>query len=524
MRRFAAFALGLGLAVFSAAGQTPPGEVVFQTDFEAPEALRAWGAESNPQARLVPGQDSRQAVEITTPAAGSNATIRLPLPLEKVCGARVRCDAMIRAEGVTLPPKPWNGVKFMLHAAAPTPLWAQQDNVAGTFDWKRVTFITRVPREATAAELVLGLEAVQGRVAFDDVRVRVLTPARVRPAAPPAGPVFKGHDLPRLRGAMIGMQFGTNDLRVLAGEWGANHLRWQLIWGGFPNSPADTADLATYDQWLEKELRRLDALLPALTEAGVKVTLDLHTPPGGRQKADAVCRIFQVKEFQAHFLTVWERLARRYRDAPCIWAYDLVNEPCEGVVPEGLDDWQALALRTARAVRAIDPDRAIIIEPAPWGGPESLENLDLLPVPGVVYSVHMYQPHAFTHQGVYEKTNVLNYPGLIEGRRWDQAELRRVLQPVVDFQRDFGVHIYLGEFSAIRWAPGTSAHDYLRDCITIFEEHGWDWAYHAFREWDGWSVEHGPDRANRQPAAPSTDREQLLRSWFARNQRAPVGK
>ena len=30
---------------------------------------------------------------------------------------------------------------------------------------------------------------------------------------------------------------------------------------------------------------------------------------------------------------------------------------------------------------------------------------------------------------------------------------------------------------------------WIRDCIDILEEYGWDWSYHAFREWDGWSVE-----------------------------------
>lgn len=31
---------------------------------------------------------------------------------------------------------------------------------------------------------------------------------------------------------------------------------------------------------------------------------------------------------------------------------------------------------------------------------------------------------------------------------------------------------------------------YLADVIDLFEEYGWDWSYHAFREWAGWSVEH----------------------------------
>ena len=92
-----------------------------------------------------------------------------------------------------------------------------------------------------------------------------------------------------------------------------------------------------------------------------------------------------------------------------------------------------------------------------------------------------------------------------------------MLKPVVDFQRKYGVHVYIGEFSAIRWAPGDSACRYLRDVIEIFETHEWDWSYHAFREWQGWSVEHGPDAADNKPAATPTDRQQLLRTWLSKN-------
>jgi len=138
-------------------------------------------------------------------------------------------------------------------------------------------------------------------------------------------------------------------------------------------------------------------------------------------------------------------------------------------------------------------------------------------VPGVVYSAHMYLPHNFTHQGVYNKTIGLKYPGEIGGLQWDKDRLRKALQPVIDFQRDYGVHIYIGEFSAIRWAPDDSAYRYLRDCIEIFEENGWDWAYHAFREWSGWSVEHAGAKDDNARSATPTSRELLLKEWFARN-------
>jgi hypothetical protein len=109
---------------------------------------------------------------------------------------------------------------------------------------------------------------------------------------------------------------------------------------------------------------------------------------------------------------------------------------------------------------------------------------------------------------------------MIGGRLWDKAALRRVLQPVRDWQRDYGVQIYLGEFSAIRWAPNDSAYRYLKDCIELFEEFGWDWSYHAFREWSGWSVEHGENKADTSPSKTQTSREKLLREWYGKNVKA----
>ena len=129
----------------------------------------------------------------------------------------------------------------------------------------------------------------------------------------------------------------------------------------------------------------------------------------------------------------------------------------------------------------------------------------------------MYKPIEFTHQGVSSRGKGYRYPGEINGKMWDKAQLEAALQPVIEFQRKYGVRIYVGEFSAIRWAPEGSACRYLKDLIDIFEAHRWDWSYHAFREWQGWSVEHGADPNDHNPSKTPTDREQLLRSWFAKN-------
>jgi len=216
-------------------------------------------------------------------------------------------------------------------------------------------------------------------------------------------------------------------------------------------------------------------------------------------------------------LRAWEMLAARYKGNKAVWAYDLLNEPCEGVVAEGVMNWHQLATEAARRIRGIDAERAIIVEPAPWGSPEALDWFEPLEgIANVVYSVHMYLPHSFTHQGVHRESAPIFYPGEIDGKFWDKAQLLKALEPVIRFQNDHCTHIYIGEFSVIRWAPGDSARNYLKDCIEIFEEHGWDWAYHAFREWDGWSVEHtGPKNATQRADSP-TDRLLLLMEYFRR--------
>ncbi len=517
------FACSFIMMALSCLAQPKTGDVIFQSDFEGAVTLRAWGAEQNPRVRLAPGFQSAQALLVEKPAgATAAASVRMPLPIEELRGARLTCRAMVKADGVSQPPQPWNGIKFMLHVTAPGgATWPQQNNIFGTFDWKRVEFKAAIPEDATAAELILGLEEVNGRAQFDDIAITVARGPRMRPATPPTGAIFTGHEEPRLRGAMISPDITPESLRVLGQEWNANLIRWQLIRYG---PAAKITTVAEYDAWLEDALLKLDAALPLCEKYGLRVVLDLHSPFGGTPTVSGYVGtdtgMFTNKTAQDKFVADWGRMARRYRESRVIWGYDLANEPVEEEVAEGCDNWQALATRAARAVHASDARHAIIVEPTPWGGPEALDNLEPIQVPGVVYSVHMYVPHQFTHQGVNSGPTGLTYPGMIAGKPWDKAALRRVLQPVRDWQRDYGVQIYLGEFSAIRWAPDDSAYRYLRDCIELFEEFGWDWSYHAFREWSGWSVEHGPEKADTAPSKTQTSREKLLRDWYGKNLKA----
>lgn len=95
--------------------------------------------------------------------------------------------------------------------------------------------------------------------------------------------------------------------------------------------------------------------------------------------------------------------------------------------------------------------------------------------------------------------------------------MRKVLESALRFQQTYNVPIYIGEFSAIRWAPDQSAYRYLKDAIELFEEYGWDWSYHAYREWSGWSVEHSEDKNDQKRVTEPTERQKLLMKYFQKN-------
>ena len=460
----------------------------------------------------------------STEKTGKSVSMISKLPIEKLRGTRIRVAARIKAENVEKPPQAWNGVKCMIHSKSATgDQWQQKDGVIGTFDWTIVEFNALIDQETTDAELVLGIENSSGKAWFDEITITTIGVQRMRPAVPKGvfGSVYRGHSQPRLRGVMIQPKtFEEEDLNVLA-RWGVNHVRWQFLWDGFPNGPADTATVEEYNDWIEKECQKLDRILPMCKDRGVFVVVDVHTPPGGRLK-NSDMRMFKEKEFQTAFLDVWEKLAKRYKGNEAVWGYDLLNEPVEGTIPpnSGILDWRELAVEAIERIRAIDSDRAIIVETAPWGGPEGFDWFEPIDAKNIVYSAHLYLPHKFTHQGVHDTASIgLKYPGEVDGKFWNKEQLRKALKPVIDFQNDYGVHFYLGEFSAIRWAPPGTGRQYLSDCVDLFEEYGWDWAYHAFREWNGWSLEHSGDRADNKPTTEPTDRLLLMQSWFEMNRK-----
>ena len=96
------------------------------------------------------------------------------------------------------------------------------------------------------------------------------------------------------------------------------------------------------------------------------------------------------------------------------------------------------------------------------------------------------------------------------------------LKPLTDFASEYKVPVLIGEFSVITWAPVESAIHWFKDVIDIFEKNNFSWCFHAFREWQGWSLE-SPEGLNAfwfsrekapAPQATETERAKYFKEVF----------
>ena len=173
-------------------------EVCFQNSFDAGKAP---GWDGPGLFEDAPGRGQVLHISQSAPADKARSVMTIPIPIEKVRGSHVFFGADVRAKAVSAKPISWAGIKVMLVVETPSgKQYPQADISVGDMDWTRYSFSTPVPLDATAASIVLGLEFVSGDVWFDNAQISLRKKITQTPAADPAKPIYRGHDLPRLRG------------------------------------------------------------------------------------------------------------------------------------------------------------------------------------------------------------------------------------------------------------------------------------------------------------------------------------
>lgn len=495
----------------------------------------------------IPGQfdwqndNGRYILHVSNREQGKGGLAAFPLDLKQYAGKLVEISADIKAVDVSQPKVDYLGVKLMLpYKVGGSTNWpSATDGLYGSFDFKRFQITVALPPDTETAVVNFGLQDSTGDVYFRDFKIRVVSPEEFRPLPFVLPKDFRCQyskavqNAPMARGVMTpDPRFITREDIADLGKWGATLVRWQFISGreGYPEE---------YRKTLDDSIAKLLELAPDFRAANIKVVFDMHSPPGGRYKQPAILgtagalaeldgsaclRLFMEEYYYESFISTWRYIAERLKGVDIIWGYDLLNEPSTGGQNVKYNYLQS-QYEAAKAIREVDPETPIIIECDEWADPNTFLYLKPLPLLNIFYQFHFYLPGIYTHQGVgeaskakFKEGHVLTYPSAMEGSAMiDRTALSRMLQPVRDFQKQYGAKLFCGELSAIRWAPG--AEQYIDDVISLLEELQCSWTYHAYREWQGWSVEHDENIDNENRVNYDTGRKKVLLKYFKKNQK-----
>lgn len=344
-------------------------------------------------------------------------------------------------------------------------------------------------------EVTLGRRSALGLAAAATATALMGSSASAAPAPqPPRG----GWCPSRIRGFMTNGKLVGNDFVTMRDTWGVNAVRLQILLRRY----VEELGLPFWDAWpiilgqVEDEVRRAH-------EAGLKIIVDLHQAPLPGV-ASSQPEFWSHPDVVSSFQRLWGDLATRLQPfRSSLWGYDLYNEPLDrSQLPNMPRQWPEIAEQIIATIRTVDTQTPIIFETGPGFFFTGFRNLTQpLSDDKVIYSAHFYAPDHFTHQGIVTSDINRPYPGTHGGENWDRNRLMQEMQPATDFQARWKVPIYVGEFSVIRWAPKEDAVRWLDDALGLFEERGWSWTYHAFREYSGWSLEH--DETYTPPGSPA---------------------
>ncbi|MFB7373784.1 cellulase family glycosylhydrolase [Streptomyces sp. NPDC056222] len=166
---------------------------------------------------------------------------------------------------------------------------------------------------------------------------------------------------------------------------------------------------------------------------------------------------------------MWQVLADRFEDHPAVLGYDLINEPM-GELREGEDlptaarriereQLTPMYNRLAGAVRSVDRDTWIFVEPTPIVGEGVPTGLGRIDDPKVVYAPHFYNT------------------AMEAGADYDPAAgwIETYEQAVTEYPKEYKVPVVVGE-----WGPLNNSlpnmNRFYRDAMASLGRYGSGWA------------------------------------------------
>lgn len=215
---------------------------------------------------------------------------------------------------------------------------------------------------------------------------------------------------------------------------------------------------------------RLDEWVLGLSERGYTVIVDVHEPYFSEFQSAGKFRS------EDQLLELWKFMATRYRGKHYNVHFEIINEPYGAGSSTRLNQ---LYSKIIPEIRAIDPQRSILIEPYRWAEVEGLAALELPSKERVSVSVHYYAPMELTHQGASWNKATLKWLGTTWSKPAGQSRLSRDFKRAATFISTHDVNIVLTEFGVISNAHPQSRTDWLKSVREVAEQGNIGWFYWA---------------------------------------------
>ena len=198
----------------------------------------------------------------------------------------------------------------------------------------------------------------------------------------------------------------------------------------------------------------LDKLIGWSKKEGIYLILDMHAAPGG-QTGDNIADdygypfLFESEPSQALTISIWKKIAARYKNEPIVMGYDLLNEPIAHYFDTAKLNplLEPLYKKITASIRTVDKNHLIFLGGAQWDG-----NFSVFGPPfdsKLVYTFHKY---------------------------WTDVK-QGVIQRFIDFRDKYNVPIYIGE-------TGENKDEWIKGFRELLEKNNIGWNYWPYKKMD----------------------------------------